>query len=384
MTENSLSPEIIKLMDKITKDPTSRYFVPLAEEYIKCDMLDEAVLVLMEGIKSNPNYLAGRVLLGKVYLQKKQIPEAKVEFESVIQINPENIVAHKKLAQIYKGEGQFDKAIETCKRVLLIDPTDKEIKGVLGTLERENAPVLVLEVPARESHPEKAPPVTESESFPALAEEELSKPVSEIVTPPAPASEEEIAPFDPPMEPEVFTPLDEAPTLLTSDASGVVEASSPSFSEPLPEVDILEADLGFNPSEVEEGEKTRMDVAPSSEAFTAEWLPLPPSVLEEEKKEKEKEEIRVPEGELLSPTLASLYISQGHYEKAIEVYKKLLEITPEDEEFQEGLRSATEKLRAARPEDTTGSGSERKKKLPTGKTQRLQSWLDSIREDEQK
>ncbi|MDC4226532.1 MAG: hypothetical protein MPW15_20355 [Candidatus Manganitrophus sp.] len=77
MSDKTISPEIVKLMDKMAQNPTSRLFVPLAEEYLKCDMVDEAIIVLVEGIKNHPSYVAARVMLGKIYLQKNQIPEAQ-------------------------------------------------------------------------------------------------------------------------------------------------------------------------------------------------------------------------------------------------------------------------------------------------------------------
>src|SRR3569832_1523027 len=128
MADKALSPEIMKLMDKIAGNPTSRLFVPLAEEYLKADMLDEAILVLVDGIKNHPTYVAARVMLGKIYLQKKQTAEAKAEFEQVIAVNPENIFAGRRLAAIYQAEGELQKAIDACKKILMIDPSDKETK----------------------------------------------------------------------------------------------------------------------------------------------------------------------------------------------------------------------------------------------------------------
>jgi tetratricopeptide (TPR) repeat protein len=44
--------------------------------------------------------------------------------------------------------------------------------------------------------------------------------------------------------------------------------------------------------------------------------------------------------QLLTPTLAELYVNQGHYEHAIEVFEKLLEKEPGNRELMEGLDSA--------------------------------------------
>src|SRR3990172_10307820 len=93
--EQSLSPEIIKLTEKMARDPASRFFVPLAEEYMKCGMVDEALMVLTDGLKVHPHYIGAHVSLGKVYLEKGMKGEARGEFEQVVRANPENILAHR-------------------------------------------------------------------------------------------------------------------------------------------------------------------------------------------------------------------------------------------------------------------------------------------------
>ncbi|HLG21648.1 MAG TPA: tetratricopeptide repeat protein [Candidatus Manganitrophaceae bacterium] len=307
MAEKELSPEIQKLMDKITKDPASRLFVPLAEEYVKCEMVDEAILVLVDGIKRHSTYLAGRVLLGKLYLQKKQVPEAKAEFEQAIQINPENILAQKKLALIYQGEGERSKAIEACKKILTIDPTDKETKSLLSTLEKGG-------------------------SAPLSAQEEGETAVS----PSEPASPP-LLPEAPPSHPSSM----EAPGAL-SDAIDPEEAAGSSDETVVYQGGEREAKGGPSGSVSGDG--------------------------------------------VLSTTLASLYMSQGHYDKAIDVYKKLLTRDPSDEESAAGLRKATEKwaaLAKGAPSTESPGGAE-KSKPRAGKAQRLQAWLDSIRKEERR
>ena len=68
---NMALEDIEKLKEKVKKDPNSKLFVPLAEEYRKTGMLDEAISVLMTGITSQPGYASARVSLGKIYLEKR-------------------------------------------------------------------------------------------------------------------------------------------------------------------------------------------------------------------------------------------------------------------------------------------------------------------------
>ncbi|HKZ57404.1 MAG TPA: hypothetical protein VJ024_06855, partial [Thermodesulfovibrionales bacterium] len=76
--------ELERLKERVDKDPSSKLFVPLAEEYKKAGMFEEAVDVLMKGLERHPNYMSARVSLGKIYIEKEMLNEAGQEFEKVV------------------------------------------------------------------------------------------------------------------------------------------------------------------------------------------------------------------------------------------------------------------------------------------------------------
>jgi len=104
--------DIERLKEKITRDPNSKLFVPLAEEYKKAGMYDEAIDALTKGLEQQPGYLSARVSLGKIYIERGMLSEARDEFEKVINAIPDNLYAHKKLAEIYRELGEKEKAIQ--------------------------------------------------------------------------------------------------------------------------------------------------------------------------------------------------------------------------------------------------------------------------------
>src|SRR3990170_2439697 len=118
----------------MVKEKMSRSFIPIAEEYMKSGMFDEAIAVLKEGLQTYPNYLGARVSLGKAYLEKGMIHEAIREFESVVQLSPDNLLAHRKLVSLYKDLGRFDDAIKGCETLLMFNPKDKETAELLSNL----------------------------------------------------------------------------------------------------------------------------------------------------------------------------------------------------------------------------------------------------------
>src|SRR5512135_822178 len=118
--------DIAKLKERVDKDPNSKLFVPLAEEYRKEGMLDEAIAVLLSGIERQPGYMSARVSLGKIYLEKGMMNEARAEFESVIKSIPDNLYAHKKLAEIYRDLGEKGLSLRSYKTVLNLNALDDD------------------------------------------------------------------------------------------------------------------------------------------------------------------------------------------------------------------------------------------------------------------
>jgi len=149
--------EINKLREKVEKDPNSRLYVPLAEEYRKEGRMDEAIEVLQKGLEKHPGYMSARVSLGKIYHAKGQLDEARVEFESVVKSIPDNLYAHKKLAEIYRDTGKRDLAIKAFRTVLKLNPMDEETLNSLRLLEGASAeqPLDKLQGPA--APPEESP-----------------------------------------------------------------------------------------------------------------------------------------------------------------------------------------------------------------------------------
>lgn len=127
--------DIEKLKEKIAKDPNSKLFVPLAEEYRKEGMVEEAIEVLRAGLEKQPGYMSARVALGKIYLEKGLQKEAREEFENVIKMIPDNLYSQKKLAEIYRDSGETDLAIKAYRTVLKLNSMDEDAGNSLRELE---------------------------------------------------------------------------------------------------------------------------------------------------------------------------------------------------------------------------------------------------------
>ncbi|MEW6682199.1 MAG: tetratricopeptide repeat protein [Nitrospirota bacterium] len=283
--DDTRSPDLQKLEEKLRRDPGSKLFFPLAEEYTKAGRLNEAISLLRSGIKAHPDFLGARVALGKALLTKGQVSEAKREFEQVVAANPDNLMAHKKLAAIYAKEGDKRKALASCELILAVNPTDAEavrLRTSIGAL-------------------------------PDVSPEDEATVKSQVSSVPSPETE--------------ATVVDRLPA--------VDESVEPTVVEPT-----LVARAAADPEIAEATEV--MQLPPQMPAAAA--APAP------EGTDAPKGEGAAADEELATVSLADLYVAQGHYQRAIAVYRRILERTPNDAEVAAKLENAVTLERLLAPQ----------------------------------
>jgi tetratricopeptide (TPR) repeat protein len=323
--------EIEKLREKVDKDPNSKLFVPLAEEYRKEGMLDEAVDVLLKGIEAQPGYMSARVSLGKIYLEKGMPKEAREEFESVVRSIPDNLYAQKKLAEIYRNTGQRELAIQSYRTVLRLNAMDEEAMEVLRTLESGEEEFFAAETPAAlpESAEETAPvetsPEVEGAEIPVAVEAQQEPQMQQEGG--AEHAEDDLRAFKDSLfgaeqaekekagksgmaEDEIFEVLGEQTEEPGEVSFGEIAAVLKDEGEKAapPEEDVIELadeELSF----AEFAVSAQKDNAGAEEPFFAEAAPQPkgPTIEEAERR-----------------------ISEGNYAGAINIYRNLLILHPDD------------------------------------------------------
>lgn len=126
----AIAAEIDRLATAVAKDPRSKDFLPLADEYIKAGMWQEAAAVLEDGLKVYPGFVTAMVALGRVYDQVGQPAKAKTILEDVVKQRSDNLRAHRILAKLYQGEGQAELALRSCEAILNANPFDEEALAV--------------------------------------------------------------------------------------------------------------------------------------------------------------------------------------------------------------------------------------------------------------
>jgi tetratricopeptide (TPR) repeat protein len=144
--------EIDRLALVLAKEPGSKVFIPLAEEYGKAGMWQEAAAVLEDGLKTYPNFITAMVALGRAYDQLNQPVKAKAVLEEAVKLSPDNLRAHRTLAKIYVAQGAKEAALRSCDVILAVNPHDQEALSLRGALAPSDTRTHQAE-PARREEP---------------------------------------------------------------------------------------------------------------------------------------------------------------------------------------------------------------------------------------
>ena len=109
----------------VDEKPGSPHFARLGGAYLDLEDLRSALKILTEGVRSNPKYLTGQVLLAKALEKANYKKEARDRYGLVLRLDPENTCAMWKIAQLDFLEKRMEAGIEQLQRILAIDPTNE-------------------------------------------------------------------------------------------------------------------------------------------------------------------------------------------------------------------------------------------------------------------
>jgi tetratricopeptide (TPR) repeat protein len=359
MSDGGLEARLADLQKRVERQPGSRFFVPLAEEYRKAGRLPEAIRSLEEGLTVHPGYVAARVALGRAYLEAGRIEDSMGAFSRALADDPANLVAAKALADLHMSRGEPAGALERYRLYRDISG-DRRLDALIARLESETA------LPAEQVSPEAValPP-------PAFA------PPSPVAAAAAVAGRIELA------EPE------KAPRRLTDPFAITTSVPYRRPSGPVPVVeehasvpprDLSLDSLTSRPREEASASARRED----DEEIVTRKIRLPEATWPfEPAPEPASEPIpAVPEAAPAEPTgrtLADLYYEQGHYVEAGRIYAELLEANPSDAALEKLSADARAKADAAAPatHDLPVGDPGRERRL--AKIAVLNAWIDVVK-----
>lgn len=357
---NKDTSEITKLTERISKDPKSKLFVPLAEEYKKIGDIEMAILVLTDGLKNNPGYVTARSFLGRLLLEQGDLAGAQKEFEEVVKAIPDNLLAQRKLGDIYVYEGKGKQALAQYRTALTLNPKDTEVASLVTDIEA-GRDVTGRLPKLKPPPPPPPPPPPEPQAASAAAAPAMKDPLKTAMgkkrTEPAhplgatgrAAEEPEEVLVVEPLEPEsgagvrVNSEQDLHAAGLDFLAEPIQDSMPPAAVEPAAQDFGTEGPLQFQPQQAQGTTEEELALSQGEAVPEAPESDIPGGL---EKKA----------DDFTTDTLAELYIGQGFYEKAIDIYERMLADNPASRKLREKLDQVRAMAGAATPaEEPHGS-----------------------------
>lgn len=121
----------------LQRDPTSRQFLALAEEYRRHGKYRDSVITLERGLALHSTSVAGHVALGKTYQQLDRLEDAVRAYTNALRIDRENLVAIRQLAEVYLARGDKVEAVKKLKLYRGLKAGDREVNEIIARLEQE-------------------------------------------------------------------------------------------------------------------------------------------------------------------------------------------------------------------------------------------------------
>jgi superkiller protein 3 len=122
---------IYRNMVDMESEPVSARLT-LARLLLKKGSIDEAVKMVGEATKLDPENLIAHNLLGELSLLNAKYEDAEMEFSKMMQLNNDAFEGHFNMARVKFAQGNYDKCIRHCKRGLKIKPADIRLHNILG------------------------------------------------------------------------------------------------------------------------------------------------------------------------------------------------------------------------------------------------------------
>lgn len=122
-----------RLVDKIQTHPNPILYARLAELYKADNELTKTIEVCQRGIRAFPKYGGTYLVLGQIYLEKKEWADAASQLERSVTLDKYNYLALKLLSQVYMELDRPADAAQKLEDILYFAPGDEAILGLLKT-----------------------------------------------------------------------------------------------------------------------------------------------------------------------------------------------------------------------------------------------------------
>ncbi len=126
--------------ERLTKDPGSLAFAPLADAYRKAGRTREAIRLCREGLERFPEYATARLILAKALLDDGDPEAALGEVRAILARSPADAPAHRLAGLLERRAGRLGTALTHLRQAVALDPSDRESRVLIEVLEGGGKP----------------------------------------------------------------------------------------------------------------------------------------------------------------------------------------------------------------------------------------------------
>jgi tetratricopeptide (TPR) repeat protein len=361
--------EIAKLEALYASNPGGRVFTHLAEAYRKAGEGQRAQEILTEGLRRHPDSASAYVVLGRVLSDNGDVPAGLDAFRKALELDAGNLVALRWCGDLALRSGQIDDALTYYHELLARDPSDAALGERIEQLEADRNAVRTattdeaaepesIDAPGEPSQPDESH--TPDAPGDALLEIDAAIAAGDATPEDLPGdlaafagwnvsatSADEAEAIDP--DHDIFSGegLVDLVGTETHDLDFEALAAPPAATPPAPEEpapeELTPAIEEFAPVEepepaIEEFAVAESEIADVDHGGFSDALGGPPiEPAAGDAADGEGEGSGLLTGAPVTETMAQLYLAQGFPERAVEVYRQLLQERGSDARLEQRL-----------------------------------------------
>jgi tetratricopeptide (TPR) repeat protein len=131
-----LDERIDRCLAILADNPHSQVFAALAEAYRRRGEFGRAFSVCKSGLKHHPDYGPAHVVLAKLYLHQKMLPDALSSLRRAVELDGSTRVTDVLEAEVYLAHGDVDAAQTVIDRLRVTDPGNPSLPDFLAQLKQ--------------------------------------------------------------------------------------------------------------------------------------------------------------------------------------------------------------------------------------------------------
>jgi tetratricopeptide (TPR) repeat protein len=123
--------EIEQLREQVRREPGSPAFVRLGEAYLALGRPTEAVEVGTRGLHSNPDSIAGRMMIGRAYVMLHDWKQAQTELLKLVKADRNHAAAFALLGEVLLRRQDLERALPVLQHAQNLNPTNPYVEDLL-------------------------------------------------------------------------------------------------------------------------------------------------------------------------------------------------------------------------------------------------------------